>query len=152
MALNFKQKFLNGDVDDFEIELENATEEWHDHFRGRLSLTDYLGFNDKEAELFVKCPTRLEAHIVHNNMAYFYGRKRINTKMCTEIMNTSAFQELYQHIVHEQDNTIETKLKFIQLVLDEGETYIRGERLQRTDNIKRLLSVMVGSSAEKDLK
>lgn len=67
MSKNFKQRFLDGElIYSFEEELEQAVEDWHEVHIGPESLQDYLGFTEKEYQVFTSKPSIFENFLLTN--------------------------------------------------------------------------------------
>lgn len=51
---NFVQRVRNNEVIDFEEELSDAVEMWHEKYTGNLGLYEFLGILPKHYEAFLK--------------------------------------------------------------------------------------------------
>ena len=51
---NFVQRVRNNEVIDFDEELADAVEMWHDEYTGNLGLYEFLGILPKHYEAFLK--------------------------------------------------------------------------------------------------
>lgn len=67
-SMNLIQRYLNNLVEDFDTELDDIVDFWHEQYKGDLSLFEYIGIHPSHYDIFLKCQEDFKIKIKEDNV------------------------------------------------------------------------------------